>query len=187
MKIARCHLVSLAAYSMSKKHNTEKLAKEKPDDYEKRTWPMKMHVNANGEVIIPPIAFKFSLETAAKMLRMRIPGKDRSEYGKHFKAGVIVTDEVVIAPSREAVQGVWFSMNANGKRGSGSRVDRCLPQVPKWSGIVNYYILDDTITEDVFEKHLEESGKLVGIGQFRPENGGYCGRFKVEKIDWIEQ
>jgi len=48
-------------------------------------------------------------------------------------------------------------------------------------------IVNDTITEDVFTQHIQEAGKFVGIGQFRPENGGYFGRFTVESVKWIEQ
>jgi hypothetical protein len=169
---------------MSRRVHEPKLDKEKPDDYEKRTWRLKTHVNSKGNVIIPPIAFKFALETAAAMLRERIPGKGQSEYGKHFKAGILVTDEVVVANSREELHGEWFDMNANGRRGPGTRVLRCLPQIAEWKGIVNFYIIDDTIPEDVFERYLREAGKLVGIGQFRPQNGGYCGRFQVDKVTW---
>jgi hypothetical protein len=189
MKIARCKLVSISTLSQSRKHNEPKLNdKEKPDDYEKRTWRHKCHTNEKGEVIITPIAFKFSIDQAAKMLRMRIPGKGNSEYTKHFKSGIIVTTEVVIAKSRDDLVPGTFLMSVKGVRGNGggSKVERILPQVPKWSGVVDYYVIDETITQDVFEKHLRESGNLVGIGQFRPENGGYCGRFKVESIEWLD-
>jgi hypothetical protein len=44
--------------------------------------------------------------------------------------------------------------------------------------------LDETITEEVFKLHLEESGKFIGIGRFRPQNNGFYGRFKVNEIVW---
>ena len=186
MKIAQCKLSSISAYSMSKYHETPRLDKEKHDDYDKRTWRMKCHVNADGNVIIPPIAFKFAIDRAAAMLRMRIPGKGQSEYGKHFKAGLLITSEIVVAKSRDDLIGETFFMNANGKKGSGTKVMRTLPQVAKWSGTLEVYVLDEIITQDVFERHLKEAGQLVGVGQFRPENGGYCGRFKVDSVKWID-
>ena len=51
---------------------------------------------------------------------------------------------------------------------------------------VSYYILDDTITEPVFEQVIHESGNFIGIGRFRPENGGYYGRYVVDSITWQE-
>jgi hypothetical protein len=47
-------------------------------------------------------------------------------------------------------------------------------------------ILDETITKPVFEQHLMESGRLVGIGVFRPQNRGYHGMFKVNGVEWSE-
>jgi hypothetical protein len=31
----------------------------------------------------------------------------------------------------------------------------------------------------VFEHHLHEAGKFIGIGRFRPRNNGFYGRFDV--------
>jgi hypothetical protein len=83
-----------------------------------------------------------------------------------------------------AVDGEWLFVPATGKRGDGKRVDKCFPVVPKWSGDVHFYILDETITERVFCQHLEEAGKFIGIGRFRPRNNGFYGRFSVEAIKW---
>ncbi len=184
MKLAIAELESLSPYSQSRKHNAETKDKEAKDAYEKRTWRERMHVNEDGNVFIPPMAFKFSLETAARYLRMRIPGKDKSEYGKHFKSGVIVIEGLELPVKKDKVPGEWLSLHANGKRGSGSRVDRCMPLISSWGGTVTYHILDDVITEEVFAKHLKESGNFIGIGRFRPENGGYYGRFKVNSVEW---
>ena len=40
----------------------------------------------------------------------------------------------------------------------------------------------ETITLSVFRKHLEEAGKFIGIGRFRPRNNGFYGRFEVKEI-----
>jgi hypothetical protein len=69
-------------------------------------------------------------------------------------------------------------------RGSGKRVKRTFPVVPKWEGAVVFAILDETITRTVFEEHIKAVGMLVGVGRFRPENGGMNGRFEVVSIDW---
>jgi len=59
-----------------------------------------------------------------------------------------------------------------------------MPVIQSWEGLVTYYVADETITLDVFRKVLEESGKFIGIGTFRPQNGGFFGRYSVEDIDW---
>ncbi len=186
MRIAHATLKSLAAYSQSRQFPAKEDSKEAHDDYEKRMWRTRMHVTDDGHVFIPPMAFKFSLETAAKYLRMRIKGKDRSEYGKHFKSGVIVPEGLVLPDVAANVHGEWLSLNSNGKRGSGTRVPRCMPCIPKWEGVVQYYVLDEIIGNEIFEKHLTEAGNFIGIGRFRPENGGFYGRYEVVKIVWSE-
>lgn len=187
MKICTATLESLSAYCQSRMHNTAKIDKEKPDDYEHRTWRERTHADADGNLFIPPMAFKFAIEKAGSMLRMRIPGKDRSEYGKHFKCGIIVPEGLLLPVKKDAVEGLWLKMNATGKRGSGSCVQRCMPCIRKWSGDVQFYVIDNVIDKDVFETHLKEAGMLVGIGQHRPENGGFCGRFKVNNLTWSEK
>jgi len=165
-------------------HNTPKLDKEAPATYEARTWRERMHVTDKGNVFIPPMSFKFALETAARFLRLRIPGKGQSEYGKHFQAGVIVPECLILPNKKDKVDGEWLNLHANGKRGSGTRVQRCMPIIPEWKGTVKYYVLDDTIPKDIFEQVLTESGNFIGIGRFRPENGGYLGRYKIVKVQW---
>ncbi len=187
MKIATATLESLSPYSQSRQHDTPKKEKESHADYEERTWRNRLHVSSeSGNVFIPPMAFKFSLETAARFLRLKIPGKGNSEYGKHFSAGVLVVEGLDLGVKPEDVPGEWLNLNANGKRGSGTRVRRCMPYVARWTGQVAYMILDDTIPKDVFETVLKESGNFIGIGRFRPENSGYYGRYKVNEIAWSE-
>jgi len=79
---------------------------------------------------------------------------------------------------------IWLFVPADGKRGSGKRVEKCFPVIPEWQGDLAFYILDETITEDVFRYHLEQAGKFIGIGFFRPRNNGYFGRFEVVKMTW---
>ena len=86
---------------------------------------------------------------------------------------------------KDAVAGEWLFVPASGRRGDGKRVLKCFPLIPEWHGRVTFHILDDTITEKVFARHLEQAGKFIGIGRFRPRNNGYYGRFAVEKLEWI--
>lgn len=186
MKIVEVELQSTSPYSQSRMHDAPKLDRETADAYEQRTWREKCTVNSDGEICIPAMALKQMLDASAKLLGIQIPGKGKSTYSKHFRAGVICESDVALGARKEDVQAVTINANADGVRGSGKRVKRTFPIVPEWKGIAKFVIFDDTITKDVFERHLTEAGRFVGIGRFRPENGGLYGRFRPTSFKWSE-
>ncbi len=199
MKIATAKLKSASPYSQSRFHETEEFEKEGKDAYEKRTWAERLHYDRiTNEVFIPPMAFKNCLTECAKFLGVQIPGKGKSTYTKHFEAGVLVTDPVtlatvkdgngsgpiVVAIKKEDAIGETFFVPVDGVRGSGKRVKKTFPMIASWNGTLVAYILDDTITKDVFLRHLEQAGQFIGVGRFRPRNNGFYGRFDVVSLDW---
>lgn len=185
MKTAIATLRGISPYSQSKHYDVPKLPKENHKDYEARTWRERCHVNQDGFVFMPPMSFKNNVSEAAKFLSIQIPGKGKATYTKHFEAGILVMEPLVLSVKKEDVQGEWLFVPSDGKRGGGSRVDKCFPVFHEWSGEVTYYVLDETITEEVFAQHLSEAGNFIGLGRFRPRNNGFYGRFKVVSIRWI--
>lgn len=186
MKIAVAHLKSMSPYSQGKHISAEKLDKESHNDYEKRTWRERLHVNKDGNVLIPPMSLKLCLSEAAKFLSMQIKGKGKATYTKHFEAGVMVTDEIVLPIKRDEVASEELYVPSDGVRGSGKRVTKWFPLISEWEGRAKFYVLDETITRDVFEYHLNQAGLFIGIGRFRPRNNGYYGRFNVESLEWLD-
>lgn len=184
MKTAIATLESTSPYSQSRYVKVPKLDKESANDYEARTWRERIHSDSAGNVFIPPMAFKNCLSDAAKYLSVQIPGKGKATYTKHIEAGIIVVDPLVLPLKKDTVDGEWLFVPADGKRGSGKRVERCFPVVPQWSGDVTFLVMDETITREVFEYHLKQAGAFVGIGRFRPRNNGYYGRFTVKSLAW---
>jgi hypothetical protein len=184
MKTAICVLQSISPYSQSKKISIENGDRETPADFEKRTWKDRCHTNEDGHVFIPPMAFANSLKEAAKYLSISVPGAGKATYTKNFEAGVMVLDALSLPNHIDEVKGEWLHVPSNGQRGGPKRVDKCFPFIPSWKGEITYHILDDLITEPVFERVLRASGALIGIGRFRPRNCGYYGRFNVESIKW---
>lgn len=188
MKTATCYLKSQSPYSQSKyidKEDHPPLEKETGEDYEKRNWRHRVHRDKEGSVIIPPMAFKNCIAEAAKYLSLQIPGKGKATYTKHFEAGVLVVDPLVLPLKWEAVECQKLMLPSDGKRGGAKRVKKYMPIIHEWEGNVVFLILDEAITESVFRKVLEEAGKFIGIGTFRPRNNGFYGRFSVEKITWV--
>lgn len=184
MKTAIVRLESITPYSQSRHYDTPRLPKESALDYENRTWADRLHVDNDGNVFIPPMAFKNCLSEVARFMGKQIPGKGKSTYTKHFEAGVLVMEPLVLPIKKDEVPRETYFVPADGKRGSGKRVTKHFPVIQKWAGDVTFYVLDETITEDVFREHLEEAGKFIGIGRFRPRNNGFYGRFAVKAVSW---
>lgn len=186
-KLVEVDFVGISPYSQSRQHNTPKIEKETWDDHEKRTWREKCNVNEKGEIVIPAMAFKQALDAVAKRLGDQIPGKGKSTYTKHFVGGVICEEDVVLPGCfKKDCPGITISANPDGVRGSGKRVMRTFPQWSKWSGKARFVVMDDTVTPEVFERSFREAGRFIGVGRFRPVNGGLNGRFQANKFVWQE-
>lgn len=185
MRTAIVELESISPYSQSKMIDPDtKAQKESHRDFEARAWRERLHADAEGHVVIPPMAFKNCVSEVAKYLSVQIPGKGKATYTKHFEAGILVVEGITLPDTKAGVSGEWLHVPSDGKRGGGKRVLKCFPVIPKWAGVVTFHVLDDTITPEVFEQHLREAGNFIGIGRFRPRNNGYYGRFRVVSIKW---
>lgn len=177
--------------TFSRAHEEPKLNKDEgADAYDQRTWQHKLHTTSDGSTYIPAAAFKQALDSAAKFRGLQIPGKGKATYTKHFLSGVICGENAPLLHNgkplkKEDALCVRLHMNADGVRGSGKRVWRRLPQMTQWEANVPMLIMDDIVTKDVFELHFTEAGQFIGVGQYRPQNGGLCGRWRCLKFNWL--
>jgi hypothetical protein len=192
MNTATIQISGTSPYSQSKYIDPEAHpanGKETKDAFEKRTWRHRVHRGKGDVSYIPPMAMKKSLTAAAPYLG-KIPGQGNATYTKRFRSGLLIVDEIpLLHPNGERVkfddwEGEWLFLDANGKPG-GTRVKRCMPCVRDWSATVRIYVADEVIDEDVLRRVLVDAGRLVGVGRFRPENGGFYGRFEVDSIEWV--
>jgi hypothetical protein len=186
MKVCTATLKSITPFTASRMHDTAKQDKERPDEYEVRTWREKAHYDHEGVAYIPGIAFKMALDAAAKYLSIQVPGKGKATFTKHFLSGVMCADNLSLKMRRDDFTSITINANADGVRGSGKRVKRTFPIAPQWQGALTFYVMDDAITQPIFEKVLSETGKFIGVGQYRPQNGGTNGRFEVVSTAWSE-
>jgi hypothetical protein len=192
MKICHAHLESIpgSPYSQSALHDEPKLERESHDDYDQRTWRSKCTTNAEGQVAVPGMALKQAVDMSAQKLGEKIPGRRGATYKTFFTSGVIVSQDMPIANGKaltpKDAKMALINANADGVRGSGKRVKRRFPVFEKWSGVAEFTIVDDIITKETFEHHLKSAGMIVGIGRYRPANGGSNGRFRVVKFEWQE-
>lgn len=188
MKIADATLKSVSPYSQNRHYRVDKKPGENEPDFEARTWQERCHVvnEKDNHIVIPAMQFANSLKEAARYLSLPIPGKQRQTFTKHFEAGVMVTENLVLPITKDEVSRIDLFVPSDGKRGGGRRVDKSFPIIYEWDGKITYWILDDVITEEAFTKVLVTSGQLIGIGRFRPRNLGTYGRFKVVNVRWTE-
>jgi hypothetical protein len=193
MRTATAVLTGVSSYSQGRKVQTERTQQQDFKKFEEATWRERMHVDGSGNVFIPPMAFKNCLSDAAKFLSMRVPGKGQKTYGGIIDSGIMVVEPATVIGAdkkpvkAESVPGEWLFVPSDGKRGGGSRVDKCFPIIREgWSVTVNFILMNDMITDEIFTLHLESAGKFIGLGRFRPKNGGYYGRFLVSELKWTK-
>lgn len=183
--IAKANLKSISPYSQSKMHMEPKMSEESNDDYDRRTWRSHLHVLDNGNVGIPPTGCKQALEAAAAFLGMKIPERRGATFTKRFLSGILIVDPIDIGIKADSVPPERVPVNPEGKRGGQKRVWRTYPTMTKWEGTLVVNVFDAAITQEVLQQHIEAAGRFVGLGRYRPQNGGYYGRFEVMgEIKW---
>lgn len=175
-------------YSQSAMLTSPKKDRESAEDYDIRTWREHCTVNKDGQVSVPQMAWKQSIDTAAVKLGLKVPGRGTARYANFFLSGYLCDHDVPLSngkpltPQDARMEAVWC--DPGGKRGGNKRVLRRYPMFDKYHGTVEFTIIDDLITEAIFEQHFQAAGFIVGIGRFRPEKGGSHGRFKATKFEW---
>lgn len=187
--IATLTLQGITPYSQSRQHDDAMLDGEGRDAYDARTWRSKLNVatrDGKQTVVIPAHGLHQCIAAAAKYSKRQIPGQGKATWTAKFMSGIAILDDPPLNIDPATVAPVTISANADGIRGSGKRVPRRFPVMPEWSATFEVYILDPIITEDVFREMTEIAGMFIGIGRFRPQNGGTNGRFRIASLAWAD-
>jgi hypothetical protein len=173
--------------SQSRQHGEPALEGERPNDHDARTWRSKLNVQERDgvkTVVLPAHGVQQSIAAAAKYSKRQIPGQGKATWTAKFLSGIALLEDPALHIDPSTVDSVLISANADGVRGSGKRVPRRFPVMPRWSATFEVIVLDPIITEVVFREMLEIAGMFIGLGRFRPEKGGTNGRFKIDEIVW---
>lgn len=162
-----------------------KKSDETHEQFEERTWKLKVPVDESGQVYINPFALKNGLESAGSRLNMKLTGK--ATYTKLFRQGVLVVSPLLLfSPTTgnpitiDDIKPIPIFAPSDGKRGGPKRVMRVFPELRGWTCEAIVTALDGRLTREVIQKHIEEAGKFIGFGSMRVENGGINGRFSVQ-------
>jgi hypothetical protein len=181
MKTVYATIEGVSPYGQSRAIQSIRNTGEGHDDFEQRTWRERLHVDNNNHVFIPPMAIKNMLSDTARFLSESVPGKGKSTYTKHFEAGIMVIEPCDLGITPEQVTSERLFVPSDGKKGGGTRVWKTFPVIKEWKAKIEIILLDPLLIDKPGKVHeyLEHAGKFIGLGRFRPRNGGFYGRFKV--------
>jgi hypothetical protein len=174
--------------------STARRAGEDAEKHDARCWRERMlfdgelnddgSIKKDGPVLVPLMGLTLMLAPAARKVNLKIPGRKGASLAKALEAGIYATSNMPLNVKASQVNFERLSVPADGKPGGGTRVWRHFPCVQNWSGVVDYAILDESITEESLRIVLATAGKLIGLGRFRPEKRGFYGRFEVVDLKW---
>lgn len=189
-------LRGICDYSQSKyldTHANPDLAKrDKEDDAQReaRIWKAKMHT-VNGHLAVPALSVKAAFVSASKKLGIKIPGKGKQTYTHAIQSSMLPMSDLFETNIPVAqVEGVTLPQNSRGEKGSGGAGKMVLRTFPivraGWECECEFSIYDEGVTKEVMHKVMQYAGTQIGIGRWRPENGGMNGRFVTEITEWTE-
>jgi hypothetical protein len=137
-------------------------------------WELGMYFDAEFGPHVPTANLRGVIVEGAKFAKM----------GATVKRATIIEDDraKLIYEGPRDLDVMWKSGQFRDIRSvvvGTSRVMRCRPIFRKWS--VEFSLLFDreSIQRDALIAAAESGGRLIGLGDFRPANGGPFGRFSV--------
>ena len=126
----------------------------------------------DGKPHIPAVYFRNSLVEASK--QFKITGKGKSTYSKLVGATVDVSPEMIL------IKGDYIPFRiaaVNPSTKGRMMVNR--PRFNKWEVEFEIILNDESVPIDVINEILEQSGRYVGIGDWRPQKKGMFGKFMI--------
>ena len=175
----------VSLYSQSHCITSAKDKSESHIAFEERAWRERCRCNADDRIIIPGDAFKKCLAAAAQYRGEKIPGQGNSTWSKHFRSGIQCPFDLELPVMRSEVKNMRLLVPSDGKaKSNAGKVWKRFPVVLDWGGPVEFWVVDPKIQQSVFEEYLVYAGLNIGVGRWRPENGGSNGMFEVSQFDW---
>lgn len=133
----------------------------------------------NDKTHIPAVYFRNSIVEASK--QFKIAGKGKSTYSKLVGATVDVLPEMISLTEKY----VPFKIAAVNPMTKG-RMMVTRPRFDKWSAEFEVILHDPSVPATVFHDILENAGKYVGIGDWRPEKKGMFGKFMITSFKEVD-
>lgn len=184
---ARVTIEGMGPYHQSKHYEVPKLDGESHEDYDARTWLNHLHVQ-DGTIHIPARALHSALVGGARYKGTKIAGAGNKQWTAKFQAGTAIFENADLGIRPEDLgPPIIIYANLDGRPGGRSRGWRRFPVINSgWQATFTVDILDPIVTQPIFIEMLTYGGLYIGIGQYRPQNMGTAGRFKIVAVEWQE-
>jgi len=137
----------------------------------------KLYMTEDGKCYVPNTYIRNSLIEAGKTIRIK--GRGKSTYSKLLGSSLIVQPDNIIINSSTGWES--FTVTAVNPTTKG-RMMVTRPMFRDWKLSFEAVVLDD-IPEGDFRNILDEAGRYVGIGDWRPAKKGMYGKFVVTKLE----
>lgn len=152
-------------------------------ELEQETWRDKLHTDADGMVIIPPLNVWKSLVAGAKSWGGKIKGARGKGYASLLPENMIVMTPVQLGIHRDDEKKITpFTAPCNGSPTTGKRamVPKIRPMITTWRGEFRIAVSNALLTPDVLATVTAYAGK-AGFGDWRPHYGcfKYVGIYEV--------
>lgn len=129
---------------------------------------------------IPSEHIRGSLIGAGTMVKSKVGNSRKSM--KNIVAGMFfVMPERLYVLNKDFIIDKRSAVNNNIK----ARVITIRPRWEKWEADFILHVDNDTITIETIKEIIENAGKYIGIGSFRPTNNGMFGRFELKHFKII--
>jgi hypothetical protein len=146
------------------------------DSPERKDVFVKAYSDADGKLYQPAVMIHRAMIRAASSYKM--PGGGRKaitpliagaiafepEAIPHLNQNWVVDSRTVVVPATKG------------------RINRHRPRLDKWELRFEMKLMDDRLQPGMVQRILEDAGRLVGIGDYRPEKTGPYGRFRVAEF-----
>ena len=148
-------------------------------------WRQSFYANGHG-IYQPSIHFESSMVKAAGSFK--IPGKRGASYKDLFKSNVFIYPEEILFNVEVPTQldndaDKELYLDCRPVVVNKARVVRMRPTFKRgWKLEFEIQVGDDQIPPDVVKSVLDQSGKVCGVGDFRPR----FGRFMVTKFEVVK-
>lgn len=138
----------------------------------------------SGQLYFPAIAFRKALLGACKNKTVKPGGKGRGIQVVTFMKATAFT-EALEAPlfhpkTWKPITDFDVDVRRVVMKGTGGAIARARPLIREWATEIVMECDTDFVTAAMILELLTLAGKMIGVGDYRPERGGPFGRFMVQ-------
>lgn len=186
MYYARIRIESSTPLLYGKRHARPDTDGIGPAAFDAKFWKDRAHIDSNGKCYVPRHAFKMALCTAAQKLKLKYRGM--TTWAAYMGPACKVLSDVLLDQGESQLKAFSRDVPSNGRPGGGgTRVLRTFAMLEKWSGWVDVQIIIPVLTQEIFTRHLNYLGIMVGLGMWSPRRNGDYGTFLPKIKQWEDR